>query len=53
MQKTFYGIPKENIETEAIKQIENIESLDCLKSLAIMPDIHAGYDMPIGRSRIA
>lgn len=46
--QTFYGIPKESIESEALNQIKNIESLDCLKSFAIMPDVHAGYDMPIG-----
>lgn len=48
MKKTFYGIPKENIESEALNQIRNIESLDCLKAFSIMPDVHAGYDMPIG-----
>lgn len=41
-------IPQENIEMEAWKQIEDILTLDCLKRLAIMPDVHAGYDMPIG-----
>lgn len=41
-------IPQENIEREAWKQIEDILTLDCLKRLAIMPDVHAGYDMPIG-----
>ena len=46
--KTFYGVPKENIEPEALKQIENIEKLECLKAFAIMPDVHSGYDMPIG-----
>ena len=46
--RTFYSIPKESIESEAHRQIKNIENLDCLKSLAIMPDVHAGYDMPIG-----
>ena len=38
--KMFYGIPKENIEFKALRQIENIESLDCLKSLAIMLNVH-------------
>lgn len=46
--KTFYGVPKENIEPEALRQIENIEKLECLKAFAIMPDVHSGYDMPIG-----
>jgi len=46
--KTFYSIPRETIESEALLQIANIEELESLKEFAIMPDVHAGYDMPIG-----
>ena len=46
--KTFYSLPVEDIEPEALKPIENIEKLDCVKAFAIMPDVHSGYDMPIG-----
>ena len=42
------SIPAEQIEQGALDQIENILELECLKRLAIMPDVHAGYDMPIG-----
>ena len=48
MPKTFYSIPKNLIESEALNQIKKIEELECLKSFSIMPDVHAGYDMPIG-----
>jgi len=36
------------IESGAINQIMNLINLEELKKLAIMPDVHAGYDMPIG-----
>lgn len=41
-------VKKEDIEQSALDQIEYIVSLDAVKSLAIMPDVHAGYTMPIG-----
>lgn len=41
-------IPAEEIESGAMEQIEAALSLDFLKTLAIMPDVHAGYDLPVG-----
>jgi len=41
-------IPFHEIEEAAYSQIMNVINLDCLKTLAIMPDVHAGYDMCIG-----
>ena len=41
-------IPWNEIERTAQVQIENVLELECLKTLAIMPDVHAGYDLPIG-----
>ena len=41
-------IPEYEIEAEAQNQIEKILELDCLVRLAVMPDVHSGYDMPIG-----
>ena len=41
-------VPMEEIEQTAQQQIYDVLSLDCLKALAIMPDVHAGYDLPIG-----
>jgi len=41
-------IPLEDVEEGAKQQIYNILKLDCLKKLALMPDAHQGYDMPIG-----
>ncbi|MDQ7056332.1 MAG: RtcB family protein [Persephonella sp.] len=41
-------IQLEEIEPEALKQIYDIASLDIVKKLAIMPDVHTGYDLCIG-----
>jgi len=41
-------LPKEDIEATAWEQIEAALELPFLKKLAIMPDVHAGYDLPIG-----
>ncbi len=41
-------IPLEDIESEALKQIYDVASLDIVKKLAIMPDVHTGYDLCIG-----
>ena len=38
----------DQIEGEAISQIMKVASLDITKKLAIMPDVHAGYDLCIG-----
>jgi len=38
----------DEIEIEAQKQIYATLKLDSLRALAIMPDVHAGYDLPIG-----
>lgn len=41
-------IPRENIEAGAWEQIQAALALPYLKALAIMPDVHSGYDLPIG-----
>ena len=38
-----------DLEEEAIKQVQNLSNLPfAFKHIAIMPDAHAGYGMPIG-----
>lgn len=37
-----------DIEEGALKQIENVASLSFVKKVAIMPDVHQGYGVPIG-----
>ena len=41
-------LPKEDIEATAWEQIEAALELPFLEKLAIMPDVHTGYDLPIG-----
>lgn len=41
-------IPWSQVEDGAVTQIEHALSLPYLTALAIMPDVHAGYDLPIG-----
>lgn len=48
MDKLHSLIPLHEIEEGAYKQILDVLQLDCLKSLAIMPDVHCGYDLCIG-----
>lgn len=49
MKNTQYRrISVEDIELGALDQINNILQLPFLKALAIMPDIHQGYGVPIG-----
>jgi tRNA-splicing ligase RtcB len=46
--KLYSMIPMEEIEQSAQTQIYDVLALPCLKKLAIMPDVHAGYDLVIG-----
>lgn len=46
--KVKFLIPVEEIESSALDQIAAINALGFVESIAIMPDVHTGYDMPIG-----
>lgn len=46
--KLALTIPWMDIERGAQKQIETVLELPFLKRLAIMPDVHQGYSLPIG-----
>jgi len=41
-------IPLEELESEALDQIDNVLGMPFLKRLVLCPDCHTGYDMPIG-----
>jgi len=41
-------VPMEEIEVGAQDQIRSVLELDFVKKLAIMPDVHCGYTLPIG-----
>jgi len=48
INKIKWLIPEEEVEQGAIEQIYNVAQMDMVKKMAIMPDVHQGYDMPIG-----
>lgn len=41
-------LPESEIEEGAMAQIRNIAALPCATAVAVMPDAHKGYGMPIG-----
>lgn len=41
-------LPLSEIEDSAMTQIKNIAALPCAVHVAVMPDAHTGYGMPIG-----
>lgn len=47
-EKLALTLPWEDIEKGAQKQIMNVLDEPALKKLAIMPDVHQGYSLPIG-----
>ena len=46
--KLYSLVPLEEIEQGAIQQIFNNLSDDRVLKMAVMPDVHQGYDLPIG-----
>ena len=48
MDKIETLIPLEELEPGAVQQIFANAKLDFVKKMAIMPDCHQGYDLPIG-----
>lgn len=46
--KVWSWLPLSEIEDSAMKQITNISTLPCTVQVAVMPDAHTGYGMPIG-----
>ena len=41
-------LPFDKIEQSALEQIESVSRLPFVRTMAIMPDVHMGYTMPIG-----
>ena len=46
--ETWSWLPPDEIEAETLQQIRDIGSLDVGVRVAVMPDAHKGYGMPIG-----
>jgi tRNA-splicing ligase RtcB len=43
-----YWLPLEEIESQALEQLNNASRLPFVKSICVMPDVHSGYGVPIG-----
>lgn len=48
MSKITYFVPKEELEVEAVKQIEETADLDFVDGVAVMPDAHVGRGSTVG-----
>jgi tRNA-splicing ligase RtcB len=46
--ETWSWLPESEIEPETLQQVRDIGSLDVAVRVAVMPDAHKGYGMPIG-----
>jgi tRNA-splicing ligase RtcB len=46
--KAEYLLPINEIESEALNQIKKVCAFDCVKRMAIMPDVQTGYFLVIG-----
>jgi tRNA-splicing ligase RtcB len=46
--ETWSWLPADEIEPETLQQVRDIGSLDVAARVAVMPDAHKGYGMPIG-----
>lgn len=47
-RQAWSWLPKEEIEPDTLTQISNLTALPCVEHVAVMPDVHKGYGMPIG-----
>src|SRR2546430_13769534 len=47
-RQAWSGLPEDRIEPAALAQIHNIAALPVAVAVAVMPDAHVGYGMPIG-----
>lgn len=47
-KKLVLSLPAHEIESGAVQQISQCIGVDVLEKLVILPDVHQGYDIPIG-----
>ncbi len=48
MSKIKYFVPVEELEAEAVKQVEETANLDFVEGVAVMPDAHVGMGSTVG-----
>src|SRR5437762_2834271 len=47
-EQAWSWLPEDRVEADALRQIHNLASLPVAVAVAVMPDAHVGYGMPIG-----
>lgn len=48
MSKTIFFVPKNELETEAVKQVQETADLEFVEGVAVMPDAHVGKGSTVG-----
>ena len=51
--KIAWTLPESEVESDALRQIYNVAALPEIKRMVILPDVHTGYDLPIGCAVLA
>ena len=51
--KIAWTLPESEVEADALRQIHNVAALPEIKRMVILPDVHTGYDLPIGCAVLA
>ena len=46
--KIVWTLPESEVEAEALRQIHTVAALPEIKRMVVLPDVHTGYDLPIG-----
>lgn len=48
LNKIVWTLPESEVEVEALRQVHNVAALPEVKRMVVLPDVHTGYDLPIG-----
>lgn len=48
LDKVAWTLPESEVEATAMRQIDNVAALPEVKRMVVLPDVHTGYDLPIG-----
>ncbi len=48
VNKIAWTLPESEVEVSALRQIYNVAALPEIKRMVVLPDVHTGYDLPIG-----
>lgn len=52
MRKKFYGVSEDELSPNLLDQINQLESIHEIEECTFYPDVHFGYDFPIGTKAV-